>query len=202
MPISRQELGWFLHHTTTFVECGSAGGQGIQAALEAGYSQIHSVDINPACVQECIQLYKNYPNVFITHGDCGQWLETTLNQLNKPCAIYMDANGWAQETESPYHASIRALKRHGRKDHIVVVDDMNHNNSSRAGMMQDLRRSLNSDSDQDVIKQLVTVNPNYYLYLEDSHSVDFKHTYPSWILIGSPIPLSLNCVIEKNIGDA
>ena len=189
MPISKQELSWFLHYSHTFVECGSAGGQGIQAAIEAGYSEIYSVDINQYCVDECKTRFKNITHVSIACEDCGQWLETTLNQLNKPCAIYMDANGWAQETESPYHASIRALKRHGRKDHIVVVDDMNHNNSSRAEMMRDVRRSLSEGSDQDITKQLVSVNPDYYLYLEDSHSVDFMHTYPSWILIGSPVEL-------------
>jgi len=191
MPISKQELGWFRPHTQFFVECGSAGGQGIQAAIEAGYEQIYSVDINPQCFKECQERFRKHNHVHLTHGDCGTWLADTLNTLNTPCVVYLDANGWSGETESPYHASIAALRRHGRRDHFVIVDDMNHDNSSRAEMVRDLQRSLSEGSSQDIVRQLVSVNPDYYLYIEDSHSVDFAYTYPSWILIGSPVDLGL-----------
>jgi hypothetical protein len=179
MPISSYELKNFMNRV--FVECGSAAyGLGISSALLAGFEEVHSVEINPAAFKECQHYFRRETRVYLTHGDCGAWLEPTLNMIGEPCTIYLDANGWAHETESPFYSSVDALIRHGRKDHIVLSDDINHAFRARPELLHDLRSSK-------MIAELRRVNPHYTFYLIDTHSEDLTTVYPSWVLVADPI---------------
>lgn len=184
MPISSHELKHFLNDC--FVECGSAAlGWGISSALIAGFKKIYSVEINPESYEQCKQIFKDDKRVHLDLGDCGKWLDVKLNELNQPCTIYLDANGWINETESPFHVSIDALVRHGKQHHILLVDDMNHGKRSRAELIQDCRDSqIKGD---DIISQLKRVNPDYCFYLIDTHMEDLSHMFPSWVLVADPI---------------
>lgn len=185
MPISKLELTQFRTHAQCFVECGMAGGDGIQAALDSGFSKIVSIDINPECVRVCRERFKNQGQyVTLVEGDCGVLLQSVLDNCNETCVVYLDANGWSQPT-SPYKDSIEALKRHGKRDHIVIVDDINSNNDSFANVMAGVRQSLRSGTDLDIVRQLQSVNPAYNIYLSDSHAYHLGYTYTAWILIGT-----------------
>lgn len=187
MPISKLELSQFKPHADCFVECGMAGGDGIQAALDSGFSKIVSIDINPACVRECKDRFKDYleHTVKLVEGDCGTLLQSVLDNCNESCVIYLDANGWAPQTTSPYNESIAAIKRHGKRDHIIIVDDINSNNDAFANVMAGVRQSLKSGTELNIVRQLQSVNPDYNIYLSDSHAYHLGYTYTAWILIGT-----------------
>lgn len=178
MPISSHELVHFVR--PAFVECGSASGLGVSSALKAGFPKVYSVDINPECFEHCHRIFQNDQRVNLYHDDCGHWLELILNEIKVLSTIYLDANGWKHETESPFHASINALIRHGGRDHVLLVDDINHALRPRAEIIQDLKSS-------DMVVQLRRVNPNYTLYLIDTHSENRVHFYPSWVLVADPL---------------
>ena len=184
MPISSHELKHFASDTKFFVECGSAGfGSGISAALHAGFERVYSVEIDPVVYAECYGLFGHDPKVELSLGDCGVWLDKTLDKIAQPCVTYLDANGFYGETESPFHASINAMVRHGAKHHIILVDDMNHAFMSHKKVLDDLRRSRQSGAEHETINQLLRVNAEYVFYLIDTHSEDFNTTYPSWVLV-------------------
>jgi len=185
VPISRTELYSFV--ATDFVECGSANGDGITAALEAGFKKIHSIEINPDKYRYCQHKFNFDPKVSLHLGDCGDLLDGILNEIADPCVIYLDANGDPKETRSPFHSSIAAILRAGRKEDVVIVDDMNHGFRPRYEIMGDLRNQLKEGSEECIIRQLKMVNEDYNFYMMDSHSADLVHTYPSWILIADPI---------------
>lgn len=185
MPISSVELRHFVGRP--FVECGSAEGHGINSALIAGFNEVYSADINPTCYEHCSNLFKDDPRVHLFFGDCGTWLDKILTSINQACVIYLDANGWKDEKESPFHASINALLRHKSKEHILLVDDMNHGFASRYEVVNDLRASKLGDNKQGVINQVLLVNSNYNCYIIDTHTEDLSITYPSWVLVAEPV---------------
>lgn len=180
MPISSHELKHFLRNT--FVETGCAAlGWGVKSALIAGFKKIYTVDINPESVEKCKEIFAGDDRVQVDLGDCATWLEEILNQINEPCTVYLDANGWVDETESPFHSSIEALVRHGREDHIILVDDMNHGKEPYEKLMKELRAP-----GSEIIQLLRRINPDYVFYLIDTHLEDMSHVFPSWVLVAEP----------------
>lgn len=184
MPISSHELKSFLN--TYFVECGSAGlGWGISSALIAGFQEVYSIDINPAAYEECLNIFKKNPQVHLSLGDCGEWLDKTLNEIDMPCTVYLDANGWKEEKASPLEISLDALMRQHRKDHIILIDDINHSEAPMENVVHYLRENNNSFSL--IFDKLRKVNNDYTFYLIDTQLEDMSHTFPSWVLIADPI---------------
>lgn len=179
MPISSHDLSKFRNRV--FVETGSSGlGLGIRAALNAGFEEVYSVEIDPAQCAECQAIYKDDKRVHLTLGDCGVWLDKTLDMINEPCTIYLDANGVRAETD-PFNMAIEAIIRHGRKDHTILVDDMNHGLQS----FEYVEKSLLS-TDNHIGNQLRRINPDYKMYIIDSHSEDMTYTYPAWVAVAEP----------------
>lgn len=189
MPISQLELKHFL--SAAFVECGTATGDGVLAALQVGFANIYSIEINPECYRHCVDKYSGNRNVHLTHGNCGDWLDIILNKINKQCTIYLDANGWAEEKESPFHVSIEAILRHERNDHIILVDDINHGHLTRKGVIDGLRGQIKEGPKECIIQQVMRINPKYNFSIIDTHSVDFIHKYDSWILVAHPNKISV-----------
>ena len=193
MPISSHELKFF--KTNFFVETGSAGlGWGINSAIIAGFNKIYSVEINPIAYNECKEIFKNEPKVNLTLGDCGTWLDITLNKLKEQCTIFLDANGWYGETESPFHSSIDAIVRHGGKNHLILVDDQNHGHRKTNELINDLK-----NPECDIIKELKRINSDYTFYLIDTNSEDLKNHWTSWVLVADPVK---NRILPHNMNKA
>ena len=102
MPISSLELKHFL--SAAFVECGSYCGDGIKSALIAGFDSVHSIEINTFNYEECSNIVGGDKRVHLYLGDCGKLLDKVLNDINAPCTIYADANGWVGEVESTFYS--------------------------------------------------------------------------------------------------
>lgn len=180
MPISSYDLSKFLNRV--FVETGSSGlGLGIKSALTAGFKEVYSVEIDPTQYAECYNIFKDDSRVHLTLGDCGDWLENTLNQINEPCTIYLDANGWQHEINFPFNTAVEAIIRHGRKDHIILVDDMN----SELKPLEEVQQSLLSEQ-SGIGKKLREINSDYNLYIIDTHSEDLQYLYPAWVAVAEP----------------
>lgn len=180
MPISSTDLKPYVRRV--FVETGSAGlGLGIRAALTAGFQEVYSVDINPAAYEECSKIFADDKRVHLYCEDCGIWLERILNEIGEDCTIYLDANGWKDEIEHPLFTSFRAINRHGGKNHILLIDDMNADRASRETCE---RRTLFLKND--VVEGIRDIRDNYHLKLIDTHSTDDSEVYGCWVLVAEP----------------
>lgn len=58
----------FVSPGTIFVETGSAAGDGIQRALDAGFQEIHSIEAAESWYQLCCERFEAYANVTLHHG--------------------------------------------------------------------------------------------------------------------------------------
>lgn len=182
MPISSFDLKPFLYNRF-FVETGSAAlGWGISSALKAGFEKVYSVEINPESYKQCSNIFKNDARVSLTFGDCGQWLEDILNELNEPCTIYLDANGWRDEIENPFDISIEAIIRHGRKDHTILCDDMNHDKEEF-----DVVEKYYLSNSSHIGNQIRRINDKYKMYIIDTHTEDMSHTFLAWVGVAQPL---------------
>jgi hypothetical protein len=179
MPISSHELVKFTNRI--FVEAGSYMGDGIASALKAGFEEVYSVDISSGQYDYCQNRFKDDKRVHLYLDDCGIWLDKILNQINEPCTIYLDANGWKYETEHPFNTSIEALVRHGKKHHTILVDDMNHSKEPFDVVQSSLLSSSSYTGNQ-----LRRINSNYSLYIIDSHLEDINIIFPAWVAVAEP----------------
>ncbi len=177
MPISSYELKKFPNRV--FVEAGSYIGDGIASALIAGFEEVHSVEINPHNHNLCVERFKNDKRVHLYLDDSGEWLGKILDQINEPCTIYLDANGWPLEKEPPIDAELRALKNHSNKYHTIIIDDMNHGQRPFEEILHGLQTGHLGE-------RLRQINPNYLLSVMDSHTEDMRVTFNSWLGIATP----------------
>lgn len=181
MPISSYDLKSFTYNRY-FVECGSAGlGMGIRSALIAGFEKVYSVEISPAGYAECAKIFANEQRVDLTFGDCTIWLSDILDKLNEPCTIYLDANGWREEKSDPFVGSVEAILRNGRKDHTILVDDMNHGGDPFDNVLAGLLSKTSG-----IGSQLRRINNNYNLSIIDTHTEDMSHTFKAWVAVAKP----------------
>jgi len=179
MPISSSELKNFKNRY--FVETGSAGlGLGIQSALIAGFEKVFSVEINPVAYNECSNIFKDEKRVNLTFGDCKDWLKPTLDTLNEPCTIYLDANGFINETESPLDVALEAIIEHKKEYHTIIIDDVNHGK-------EPLEKLIPYYKEHKIVETLRQINPEYTFYFMDTHLEDLSHKFMLWVLVADPI---------------
>ncbi len=181
MPISSHNLKYFLNKT--FVETGSSGlGLGISSALIAGFQNVYSVEINPKLYKECKLIFEKDSRVHLSLGNCGDWIESTLNLIGQPCTIYLDANGW-EMSESPLITSLNAIIKTGEKNHLILIDDQNPELLTKENLTANLKQKI----DTGWLKLIKEINQNYSIYLIDTHSEDLKTLYPAWVMVVDPI---------------
>ncbi|MGN6438401.1 MAG: hypothetical protein ACTHMM_17795 [Agriterribacter sp.] len=144
----------------TFVETGSYRGDGIQLAIDAGYTNIISIDIDPDNIDFCkhrFDLHRN-PRADITLivGDSAECLGAAISQIEKPTTFWLDSHWQMLEgTEPgsnpfPMLQELEQIRNHPVKEHTIFIDDM-------LIMQPDIVGYSNAD----VINALKKINPNY-----------------------------------------
>jgi len=113
-----------------FVETGTAGGRSVATAIALGFKEIHSIELNPSLHKRANNAFKEYPCVHIHHGDSKTLLPQIIaNITDKPITFWLDAH-YYKESEyrhtGPLSYELEAIKQHPRKDHTLLIDDLNH----------------------------------------------------------------------------
>ena len=111
-----------------FIETGTYIGEGVQKALDSGFSQIYSIEIDPDRYNKCKEKFKDFDNVEILLGDSGKVLPDLLNKINKRATFWIDAhycvdNAEISEKWCPINEELDAIKNHHIKNHTILVDD-------------------------------------------------------------------------------
>jgi ubiquinone/menaquinone biosynthesis C-methylase UbiE len=112
-----------------FVETGSYLGDGIQAALNAGFERVHSIELSPKYFQLCTNRYKNDPRVTVHFGDSSQTLRQLLAELTTPATFWLDGHYSEGDTalgakSCPLMEELEAIAGHSIKTHTLLIDDM------------------------------------------------------------------------------
>lgn len=110
-----------------FIETGSYVGEGIQAALNAGFKRVISIELSPFYHALCRE---RYPQAEVLFGDSIEVLPRILDGINERCTFWLDGHWCGDDITAcginpvPLMEELLAIKAHHIKDHTILIDDM------------------------------------------------------------------------------
>lgn len=112
-----------------FVETGSHTGDGIQLALDAGFSRVISIELSDKYYNYCRQRFANDSRVTIVQGDTAFILYDVIKEIDDRITFWLDGHHSCGDTAlgafwAPLMQELDAIKRHHRNDHTILIDDM------------------------------------------------------------------------------
>lgn len=119
-----------------YLETGAWLGDSIHLALDAGFQEIHSIELDLEKVEHCRQLFADKP-VSIYHGDSAIMLWEVIKDIKEPITFWLDSHSQLLEDEPetanpfPLLKELEQIGRHTIKTHTIIIDDflfMSHPN--------------------------------------------------------------------------
>jgi len=112
-----------------FIETGSCHGTGIQQALNAGFTEIYSIELSPVFYKECTDRFKGIHGVNLIFGDSHLVLDELLSKINEPVTFWLDGHYSGPDSvrgiyESPLIQELAIIRDHHIKDHTIIIDDL------------------------------------------------------------------------------
>lgn len=118
-----------------FVETGSYLGDGAQAALDAGFERVITIETGRVSWQHVCQRFADEPRVEAIHGDSAETLALVIADLMGPATFWLDAHWSGEDTGglppfrdscvySPVLEELAAIRAHPVKGHTILVDDV------------------------------------------------------------------------------
>jgi len=115
-----------------FVETGTGGGGfGVQAAIQANFKEIHSIEIDEKVLAQykTIQKFAQYKHVKIWPGDSKKILGQVIAPMDKPITFWLDAHTkpllQSDHKNTPLLDELEYIKQHPIKTHTILIDDVN-----------------------------------------------------------------------------
>lgn len=119
--------------TRTFIETGTAAGEGIMSALEAGFERIISIEANPDVFVKACKRFRDNDRVTNILGDSGVVLPDILRGIDEPATFWLDAHWSTGEPDlgpavnkCPILYDLRGIGQHAVKNHIILIDDIRY----------------------------------------------------------------------------
>ena len=158
--------------TGTFIETGTANGEGIAVALEAGFEKVISIEVNPDVYVKACQRFMDDDRVLLVMGDSGVHLPQVISNLEEQATFWLDSHWSTGECDlgpsvnkCPILHDLRAIAGHAIKNHIILVDDIRY---FRAGGLP----QWNDVTLGDIMEVVMNINPAYRLSFRDGHVAD------------------------------
>ena len=120
-----------------FVETGSYRGDAIQLALEAGFTDIRSIDIDPENTKFCKYRFDLIPRIDqVMHpiklytGDSAFQLWDMIKDIPEPITFWLDSHSQLFEDEPvlgedfPLLWELLQITKHPVKTHAILIDDI------------------------------------------------------------------------------
>jgi hypothetical protein len=156
MPLDKNGIDLKKYKTEhkIFIETGSADGDGIQSALNAGFEQIISIELNPSLHEKCKDRFKNHLNVKLLCGSSEILLPQVLNNLNESFILWLDAHwsggeyiGEMMHNYLPKELNSITNLVNKFKDSPILIDDMNFyiNDKSFCNNIENLLKQIKPD---------------------------------------------------------
>jgi hypothetical protein len=134
-----------------FIESGSHKGDGIQMALDAGFSKIYSVELAPHFYQLCKKRFSKNKNVVVLEGDSSKEFDAILAKIDAPATFWLDGHySWGE---------LDAIMKHSIKNHTILIDDVRQFGTVEFDFLT---------LDQ-IIQKIREINPKYAFSFEDGY---------------------------------
>ena len=178
-----------LKHKTNdlFIETGTYVGWGIEAALNAGYREIHSIELYEPFYRHCKQRFCAFGYVNLYHGDSSADLKEILNQIDRPATFWLDAHldclikeRIEPDVPIPLLHELSIIAQSPIKNHTILIDDRRllgnkiepvPEGSLEEKLMEGYEDMWVPITEELVNEALMKINPGYQILIEDSPSV-------------------------------
>lgn len=164
MPLSKEIL--VKYKNRIFVETGTNNGLGVQAALDAGFDKIYSIEFYDKLFEICVEKFKDNSKVHLIYGDSGEKIKDVLHEINEPATFWLDSHFSTSELykvplvdSCPILKELDAIRKHKIKSHVILIDDMNY---FRRGI-----KLWNGIREEKIREMLNQINSDYQYSLED-----------------------------------
>jgi hypothetical protein len=182
MGLNAEALVKSVKYTTVFLETGSYKGCGISGGLNVGFPKVISIELAEEFYKECLNRFEGHiksGRVSIVHGDSLVMMPELIKMANgERITFYLDAHHYIEESGCgvkwcPLVEEIHAIRDSGRKDHIIMVDDISCAQ----------RGEFEFPPEKDIIDAIMEINPEYRLTYEDCiRSKDLLVAWPPDVL--------------------
>ena len=167
-------------HTDIFCETGTFKGAGVQLALDTGFTEIHTIEIQDKLVKEAKEKFKSQ-NVKVYHGSSETLLHKIIKDIDEPITFWLDAHvGWVCDTsvkvksKCPLYEELEAIAKHPRKDHVILIDDLR--------VIKKSGKWAKKVSMKKVLELIKKINPEYTIvYDEGAQANDILIAIPNEI---------------------
>lgn len=111
-----------LHGLRSFVETGTAQGEGVEQARLAGFNPIHSIEVVPEIAQSAQARFRGHDQIQIWEGKSTYCLSMILKELPpEPCLFWLDAHFPGAHHGADYNAEQDASVRLPLDDEIHMI---------------------------------------------------------------------------------
>jgi hypothetical protein len=142
-----------------FVETGTYLGMTVAAVLHL-FKQVFTIELDPKLAANAKWRFEAYPHVQVLEGDSGTILES-LKLVDRQALIWLDAHwsgGITARQDSEIHTSVRAelkaLREWQRRDHVLMLDDIDDFNGEHGYPTQD-----------ELVHLVKMINPAYVVHV-------------------------------------
>ncbi len=166
-----------------FVETGTYLGDGVKAALAAGFDHIASIEVMEELFRINRKTFRENENVQLFLGNSEAILSEVMRKITNPITFWLDAHYSGGATgEGTSHCSaieeLEIIRRHPIKTHTILIDDIrlfgkNYvlHDDLRALTEKQRKQFLFEDVDvKDVQEVIRKINPEYQFSFEDGHT--------------------------------
>jgi hypothetical protein len=128
MPINETLLREFSYNRY-FLETGTWHGDGVRAALRAGFRDIRSVELSPQLYEMNRLKFEKERRVKLFLGSSDERLAEMMHDLVSPATIWLDAHYSEGDTAkgqemTPLLKELAVIKTHPMKNHAILIDDV------------------------------------------------------------------------------
>lgn len=155
-----------------FIETGLLDGIGVRSALEAGFEQIFSIEMDAKIVERRSPEFASNPKVQIITARSEIALGPLLQQFSEPVLLWLDAHSfWGGMGGGslmpgtnlyPLYAELDEIAAHPIKTHTVLIDDIREFGAMRYDY-------------ETVITKLKQINPAYRIQRVNSGGDNYKN---------------------------
>lgn len=149
-------------YSNVFLETGTYYGETINKALNSGYKEIHSIEINDFYYEINKIKFELNKNVFIHKGDSSIILFDVIKDIDDQITFWLDGHYMSQDekqkenlTQSkkiyPILEELDLISLHKNKNHIILIDDM-----------IDVLNYINLE---EIKQKILNINKNYKIQL-------------------------------------
>ena len=144
-----------------FIETGSARGETISKALEAGFKEIFSVELVKRRYVRCKKKFSKNSNVNLFCGESPQFIKDVIKDIDTTITFWLDAHGNSVDTYNPLIEELSEISKHNINTHTILIDDMRL-----------MGKGIYPSKDK-IIECLKNINNDYIIFYEDNY--DAKH---------------------------